>query len=142
MTEGGAEGNNPVIAAPNGLEFKITDTKLYVTVNTLSKESDIKLLEQLKAGFKRTLKWNKYGSQITVQLKNNNLNYLIDPTWTNFDRLFVFPFARTNARDNRDSFSNYYVPNVEINDFNVLINGKSFFDLPVKKRRRNLIQNY
>ena len=39
---------------------------------------------------------------------------------------------RTNAGDNRDSFSDYYVPNVEIKDFNVLIDGKSFFDLPVK----------
>ena len=41
-------------------------------------------------------------------------------------------FARTNAGDNRDSFSDYYVQNVEIKDFNVLIDGKSFFDLPVK----------
>ena len=41
-------------------------------------------------------------------------------------------FARTDAGDNRDTFSDYYVPNVEIKDFNVLIDGKSFFDLPVK----------
>ena len=42
-------------------------------------------------------------------------------------------FARFNAGDNRDSFSDYYLPNVEIKDFNVLIDGESFFDLPVKK---------
>ena len=47
-----------------------------------------KLLEQLKLGFKRTIKWNKYRSQMTVQ-SNNNLNYLIDPTFTNVNRLFV-----------------------------------------------------
>ena len=41
-------------------------------------------------------------------------------------------FTRTNAGDDRDSFSDYYVPNVEVKDFNVLIDGKSFFDLPVK----------
>ena len=41
-------------------------------------------------------------------------------------------FTRNNAGDNRDSFSHYFVPNVEIKDFNVLIDGKSFFDLPVK----------
>ena len=41
-------------------------------------------------------------------------------------------FSRNNAGDNRDSFSNYYVPNVKINDCNVLIDGKRFFDLPVK----------
>ena len=51
--------NNP----PTGLEFQITDTKLYVPVVTLSKENDIKLLEKLKSGFKRTIKWNKYRSQ-------------------------------------------------------------------------------
>ena len=56
-------GNNndpPAIVAPTGSEFQITDTKLYVPVVTLSKENDIKLLEQLKSGFKRTIKWNKY----------------------------------------------------------------------------------
>ena len=40
--------------------FKITDIKLFVPVVTLSKENDIKLLEQLKTGFRRTIKWNKY----------------------------------------------------------------------------------
>ena len=105
---------------------------MYVPVVTLSKENDIKLLEQLKSGFKRTIKWNKYRSQMTIQPQNNNLNYLIDPTFTNVNRLFVLSFTRNNAGDNRDSFSHYYVPNVEIKDFNVLIDGKSFFDLPVK----------
>ena len=69
---------------------------------------------------------------MTFQPQNNNLNYLIDPAFTNVNRLFVLSFARTNAGDNRDSFSHYYVPNVEIEDFNVLIDGKGFFDLPVK----------
>ena len=77
--------NNP----PTVLEFKITGTKLYVPVVTLSKENEIKHLEQLKSGFKKTIKWNKYRSQISVQNNNNNLNYLIDPTFTNVNRLFV-----------------------------------------------------
>ena len=113
MTERAAQGNNPAIVARLGLEFKITDTKLYVPVVSLSKENDIKLLEQLKSGFKRTIKWNKYRSQMTIQPQNNNLNYLIDPTFANVNRLFVFSFLRNNnSTDNRDSFSNYYVPNV------------------------------
>ena len=132
MTERDAEGGNPAIVAPTGLGFGLKETKLYVPVVTLSKENDIKLLEQLKSGFKRTIKWNKYRSQMTVQPQNNNLNYLIDPTFTNVNRLFVLSFSRNNNTDNRDSFSDYYVPNVEIKDFNVLIDGKSFFDLPVK----------
>ena len=73
-------------------------------VVTLSTEDDNKLLEQLKTGFKRTIKWNKYRSEMTNQTQNNNLNYLIDPTFTKVNRLFVLPFARNNAGDNRDSF--------------------------------------
>ena len=59
---------------------------------------------------------------------------MIDPTYTNLNRLFVLSFARTNAGDNRDSFPDYYEPKVEIKDFNILTDGKSFFDLPVKNK--------
>ena len=117
--------NNP----PTGLEFQITDTKLCVPAVTLSKEND---KEQLKSGFKRTVKWNKYRSQMTVQPQNNNLNYFIDPTFTKVNRLFVLSFARTVTGNHRDSLSHCYVPNVRKKDINVLIDGKSFFNLPVK----------
>ena len=66
MTTRDAEGDKAAIVAPTGLEFKITHTKLYVPFVTLSKENDTKLLEQLKTGFKRAVKWNKYRSQITI----------------------------------------------------------------------------
>ena len=74
---------------------------------------------------------------MTVQPKNNNLNYLIDSTFTNVNRLFVLSFERiagenNTIKDRRDSFSHYYVPNARIKDFNVSIDGKSFFHLPVK----------
>ena len=111
---------------------------MYIPVVTLSKENDKKLLEQLKSGFKRTAKWNKYRSQMTDQGDNNNFNYLIDPTFTKVNRLFVLSFERTEEnnvkKDHRDSFSRYYVPNVKIKDFNVLIHGKNFFGLPVKSK--------
>ena len=72
---------------------------------------------------------------MTILPKNNNLNYLIDPTFTNVNRLFVLSFARNNLDDDkRDSISNYYVRNVKIKDFNVLIDGKSFIDFPVKNK--------
>ena len=103
----------------------------------LSKENDTKRLQQLKKGFKRTIKWNKYRSQITIRPQNNNLNYLIDATFTNVNRLFVLSFQRiaeenNTTKDYRDFSSHYYVPNVRIKEFNVLIDGKYFFDLPVK----------
>ena len=106
---------------------------MYVQVVTVSKENDKKLLEQLISGFKRTVKWNKYRSQTTIQLQNNNLNYLIDPTFNKVNFLFVLSFARNAEEDHRDSFSHYYVPNAEIKDFNVLIDGR-FFDLPGKSK--------
>ena len=67
------------------------------------KKNDMKILEQLKLGFKRTIKWNKYRSQMTIQPKNRNLNYLIDPTFTNVNRLFLLSFPRNNSIDSRYS---------------------------------------
>ena len=130
--DAGSNKDPPAIVAPADIEFEIIDTKLYVPVVTLSAESDKRLLEQLKSRFKRIVKWNKRRLQMTIQPQNNNLNYLIDPTFTNVNRLFVLSFVRNAQGDHRDSFSHCYVQNVEIKDFNVLIDGRSFFDLPIK----------
>ena len=113
---------------PENVKFEITDCKLYVPVVTLSAENDNKLLEQLKSGFKRSIKWNKYMLQMSNQNKNN-LNYLIDPAFSNVNRLFVLSFEN---EDDRTSYYKYYVPSVEIKDYNVLIDGNAFFELPVK----------
>ena len=102
---------------------------MYVLVVTLSSEEDNKLLDQLKSGFKRTINWNKYMSQMSNQTANNNLNYIINPTFSNVNRLFVFSFEN---EEDKTSFSNYYVPKVEIKDYNVIIDGKPFFEIPVK----------
>ena len=83
-------GANQAIVAPSGATFKITDTKLYVPVVTLSNENNTKRLDQLKLRFKRTIKWNEYRPQITIQPQNNNLNYLIDPTFINVNRFICF----------------------------------------------------
>ena len=68
---------------------------------------------------------------MTNQTKTNNLNYLIDPTFNKVNRLFVLLFEN---EEDRTSFSKYYVPKDEIKDFNVLIDGKSFFDVPVENK--------
>ena len=104
---------------------------MYVPVVTLSAENDNKLLEQLKTGFKRTIKWNKYRLEMSNQTKNNKLNYLIDPTFTNVNRLLILTFEN---EDGKTSFSKYYLPKVEIKDFNVLIDGKPFFEIPLKNK--------
>ena len=69
-----------------------------VPVVTLSAEFDNNLLEQLKRGFKRTVKWNKYRSGMSNQTKNNNLNYLIDQTFSYMNRLFVSSFENEDDR--------------------------------------------
>ena len=86
------------INSPTSAKFEITDCKLYVPVFTLSAENDNKLLKQLKSGFRITKKWNKYMSQMSNKNKNNNLNYLIDPTFSNVNRLFVLSFENEDDR--------------------------------------------
>ena len=75
--------------APTGATLAINNCKLYVPAVTLSNDDEIKLLTNLKSGFKREIIWNKYRSQMTTEAINNNLNILIDPAFTNVNRLFV-----------------------------------------------------
>ena len=109
--------------------FTINDCKLYVPVVTLSKDDEIKLLTNLKLGFKTEIIWNKYRSQMTTEAINNNLNILIDPTFTNVNRLFVLPYQTAN---DRQSFSRFYLQNVMVKDYNLIIDKSAFFDLPIK----------
>ena len=115
--------------APTGATLAINDCKLYVPAVTLSKDNDFKLLTNLKSGFKREIIWNKYRSQMTTEAVNNNLNILIDPTFTNVNRLFVLAYQ---TADDRQSFSQFYLPNVMVKDYNVIIDKLAFFDLPIK----------
>ena len=85
---------NAVNVSVASATFELIDTKFYVPVATLSEENCKKILEQLKSGFKKPVKSNKYRSEMTTQSNNNNLNYLIDPTFTKVSRLFVLSFER------------------------------------------------
>ena len=118
-----------VNGSPTGATLAINDCKLYVPVVTLSKDDEVKLLTNLKSGFSREIEWNKYRSEMSTEEENNNLNILIDPTFTNVNRLFVLAYQ--NA-DDRQSFSQFYLPKVMIKDFNVIIDKLAFFDLPIK----------
>ena len=75
----------------------------------------------MKQGFKRTISWKKHKSEITVQTKSNNLDYLIDPTFRSIDRLFVLSFKNGEGNPSMDSPYKYYMLLVEIKDFNTLI---------------------
>ena len=121
-------GTKPRNNAPTGATLAINDCKLYIPVVTLSKDDEIKLLTNLKSGFKREIIWNKYRSQMSTGAANDNLNILIDPTFTNVNRLFVLAYQ---TADDRQSFSQFYLPRVIVKDFNVIIDKLAFFDLPI-----------
>ena len=110
--------------APTGATFAIDKCKLYVPVVTLSKDDEIKLLTNLKSEFKREIIWNKYRSQMTTEETNDNLNILINPTFTNVNRLFVLAYQ---TADNRQSYYEFYLPKVMVKDYNVIIDKLAFF---------------
>ena len=105
--------------------FQVNSSKYYVSEVNLSVKDNIKFLENLNQWFKQTISWKKHRSAIITQLKNNNLDYMIDPIFRNIDRLFILLF-NVNANVNDDFpetnfFDDYYMTAVEIKDFNALI---------------------
>ena len=112
--------------------FAITITKLYVPVVTLSTQENTNFLQQLKSGFKRVINWNKYLSKPELLAGNPNLKHLVEPSFQGVNRLFVLAFSND---DYRTSHERYYLPNVEIKDYNIMINGENFFDQPLKNNK-------
>ena len=115
--------------------FTITETNLQVPVITLSTQDNVKLLSQLKSGFKRTISWNKYLPKPELLEQNEYLNQLIEPSFQGANRLFVLAFEHGNDNDQTISNKKYYIPNVEIKDYNGMIDGKNVFDQPVKNNK-------
>ena len=131
LKERQVDAGPPVVrdGAPTGATLAINDCKLYIPIVTLSKHDEIKLLTNFKSGFTREIEWNKYRSQMNTEAINNNLNVLIDPTFTNVNKLFVLTYQ---TADDRQSFSQFYLPKVMVKDFNVIIDKSVFFDLTIK----------
>ena len=111
--------------------FAITDTKLYVPVVTLSTQENIKFFQQLKSGFNIVINWNKYLSKPELLAQNPNRNHLVEPSFQGVNSLFVLAFENDDDRTRDDQ---YYLPTVEIKEYNIMINGENFFDQPIKNR--------
>ena len=79
-------------------------------------------LQQLKSGFKRVINWNKYLSKPDLLAQNLILNHLVGPS---FQVFFVLPYE---GDDNRTAHDSYYLPTVEIKDYNIMINSENLFD--------------
>ena len=112
--------------------FAVTDTKIYVPVVTLSIQDNAKLLQQLKSGFKRVINWNKYLSKPELLAQNPILNHLVEPSFQGVNRLFILAFENDTQRA---SAKGYYLPNVEIKYYNIMINRENLFDKPIKSSK-------
>ena len=101
----------------------------YKILCSLSTQDNDKLLEQLKSGFKRTINWNKFEPKVTVQEQNQYLDFLINPSFQGANALFVLSFENNGARI---SYRRYYLPLVQIKNYNGVIDGRNVFHQPVK----------
>ena len=78
---------------------------------------------------KRTINWNKYQSKVSIEAPDSYLDFLVDPSFQWVNILFVLSFENKN---DRTVHTKYYLPTVELKDYNVIIDGKNLFDQPVK----------
>ena len=128
---GGDNANNRETA------FKITSTKLYVPIVTLSTKDNVNLTKQLNEGFKRSVYWNEYKSKIEIKEAdvNNLKRYPLNVSFQGVNRLFILAFDNTNNGDNkveRNSHRKYFLlPGVDITNYNVLIDDRNFYDEPI-----------
>ena len=119
--------------ANQGATFIINETKLhYVPVIFLSTQDNAKSLQQLKSGLKRTIDWNKYLSKLVLLAQIPNLNHLDEPNFQGVNKLFVLAFENDAQKT---SNKRHYIPNVEIKNYNVMIDGKKNFNQPIKNNK-------
>ena len=136
-------------AAGQVVSFMITNTKLYVPVVTLSTKDNNNLTKQLNDGFKRTIYWNQYVSKPFTEQETNKTGITrlaLDAAFQGVNRLFVLALEDTRADEAADapaprnlvanrviknSYRKYFVPRVDITSFNVLTDGRNFYDEPI-----------
>ena len=125
---------------------------MYVPVVTLSTKENENLTKHLDEGFKRSVYWNEYQSKTETKAADNNnvTRSPLDASFQGGNRLFVLAFDNTfttnaagNEVDNgkrvkRDSHKKYFLPRVDITNYNVLIDDRNFYDQPIN----DLIKKY
>ena len=100
-------------------------------------QDNAKLLQELKSGFKRIINWNIYLSKPELLAQNPNLSRLVEPSFQRVTRLFVVAFEDDTKRT---SNKRCYLPNVEIKDYNVMIDGKNVFDQAIKDKHMKTLE--
>ena len=114
--------------------FIINDAKLYVPVVTLSKEDNKDFIEQQNKGFQRSIYWNEYKTKAQNENADANVfNYInLDPSFQGVNRLFVMAYSREDNDLTRDGRKKYYLPRIDLKKYNVIIDGRNFYDNPVE----------
>ena len=114
--------------------FIINDTKLYVPVVTLSKEDNKDFIEQKNKGFQRSIYWNEYKTkEINENADANVFKYInLDPSFQDVNRLFVMAYNGANGQPTRNGQQKYYLPRIDLEKYNVIIDGRNFYDNPIE----------
>ena len=114
--------------------FIINDTKLYVPVVTLPKEDNKDFIEQQNKGFQRSIYWNEYKTKEINEVADVNVfKYInLDPSFQGVNRLFVMAYNRVDGQPTRDNRRKYYLPRISLNKYNVIIDGRNFYDNPIE----------
>ena len=127
--------------------FQITKGELYIPVLTLNTENNNKLSRLLSKGFERTVIWNECKSKIeTVNVKTNDNNFkrtTLDTSFQGVIRLLVAAYETGDIARNSNSNPSkrrYYLPRAEIKDYNVLVDGRNFYDQNVNSRYNELLK--
>ena len=113
--------------------FIINDTKLYVPVVTLSKEDNKDFIKQQNKGFQRSIYWNEYKTkEINEDADVNVFKYIsLDPCFQGVNILFVMTYNRADGQPTRNRQRKYYLPRISLNKYNVIIDGRNFYDNPI-----------
>ena len=113
-------------------EFKVTNTKLYITIVNLSTKDNVKLTKQLSEGFKRLVYWNEYKTKIESKEADDNLTRLyLYASFQGVKRLFPVAFDNTDYGVKENVERSYFLPRVNITNYNVVIDGRTFYDQPI-----------
>ena len=114
--------------------FIINNTKLYILVVTLSKEDNKDFIEQQNKGFQRSIYWNEYKTkEINEDADANVFKYInLDPSFQGVNRLFVMAYNRANGQHTRNGRRKYYLQRIDLEKYNVIIDGINFYDNPIE----------
>ena len=114
--------------------FIINDTKMYLPVVTLSKEDNKDFIELQNKGFQRSICWNEYKTkEINENADANVFKYInLDPSFQGVNRLFFMAYNRANGQPTRNGQRKYYLPRIDLEKYNVIIDGRNFYDNPIE----------